>query len=64
MTFVVECPRCGGYVSERDGFEETTVEEEVCKRCLRADDEFDEGLAGHEESLRIDREDEMNLGPF
>jgi hypothetical protein len=48
MTFVVECPRCGGYVSERDGFEETTVEVEVCRRCLDADREFDEGFAASE----------------
>lgn len=69
MTLIVECPDCGAYFVEQDGWDEEVVEHEVCRPCRKMTTDgltFDEGFAAYEEARRIDEEDRMNmnLGPF
>jgi DNA replicative helicase MCM subunit Mcm2 (Cdc46/Mcm family) len=67
MTLIVECPDCGAYLVEQDGFDDEHVEHEVCAPCQKVTTDgltFDEEFAEYEEAQRIDEEDRMNLGPF
>ncbi len=67
MTLIVECPDCGAYVVEQDGYDDEHVEHEVCRPCQKVASDgltFEEGFAEYEETRQIEAEDRMNLGPF
>lgn len=63
---IEECPDCGAYVSTDDGQDDAFVVHKVCEPCRKREESqsFDDGFAEYEESQRIDREDELNLGAF